>query len=301
MHPVLFTFSVDGHHFVVRAYATLYVCAWVAGLLGATLVARHRAVNWKRAGLTYAVSLVAGILGARLFDVVTHWETYASGAMGILDPDFRGFGLYGGLIVAVVGALVLCQMLRLPLWQLADCAVPGLVVGIVLMRVGCFLNGCCFGTPTTLPWGVTFPPGSPAWSSQLLSGELGLEGLLGATRPVHPTQLYEIVAACVLGTGALLLMRLQRTEARRLVASRRLTVPGLPFLAFALTFTLFRLANGFLRAELPSASTPGWFYPIVYLVLSAVAIAFIVVRVRTPEGHDTTNSQPRTASLPAQP
>ena len=110
------------------------------------------------------------------------------------------------------------------------------------MRTGCFLNGCCFGTVTSLPWGVTFPTGSSAWALQILSGESSLFDFAAQPKPVHPTELYEIIAAAVFGALAMwLLLRHRSSPARR-------TPAGVPFLVFALGFTLFRLADDFLRA-----------------------------------------------------
>ena len=141
------------------------------------------------------------------------------------------------------------------------------------MRVGCFLNGCCFGRTTSLPWGVTFPPGSPAWAEQLVQGKAGLLGLLtgsAAVLPVHPTQLYELAAALVFGALAVWSMRKRHPE-------------GVRFLGFALGFTLFRLGNDFLRVQLPTFILPGWFYPAFYLAICAVLTGLVIWRLRMVE------------------
>ena len=71
-----------------------------------------------------------------------------------------------------------------------------------LVLTGPAVTGLLFGEVTSLPWGVTFPNGSPAWSYQLATGETGLLGFTGAVHPVHPTQIYEIIAAAVFGALA---------------------------------------------------------------------------------------------------
>lgn len=275
MHPVLATFTLFGQEVVLRAYSTFYVLAWVSALAIATLVARRRGISWWRAGATFAVSLAVGIVGARLLNVAVYWDRYASDRGGAAALGFRGFALYGGLVLALVAAVLLARLFRLPLWRLADSAVPALAGGIVLMRTGCFLNGCCFGATTSLPWGVTFPTGSPAWAQQVLTGKSGLLGFTGVVLPVHPTQLYEMGAALILGGLAVWMLR------RRDPEGGHRFVEGLPFLVFALGFTLFRLGNDFLRVSLPDRTAPRWFYPLLYVIIAAGTGAVIAWRLKS--------------------
>ena len=75
-----------------------------------------------------------------------------------------------------------CRRTAIPTLRMFDIYAPTLALGIFLSRIGCFLNGCCYGEPTTLPWGVVFPSGCPAGGFQRLDG--------GPPEPLHPTQLY---------------------------------------------------------------------------------------------------------------
>jgi phosphatidylglycerol---prolipoprotein diacylglyceryl transferase len=277
MHPILARFTIGGAEVVLTAYSTLYVLAWVTAIVVATIVAWRRGFSWWRALLTFAIALAVGIVGARLLDLAVAWGYYAEDTSRIWAFEFRGFSLYGGLILALIAGALLSRAFRQDLWRLADSTVPSLAAGIVLMRTGCFLNGCCFGRVTSLPWGVTFPVGSPAWAHQLLTGETGLLSFGAYPKPVHPTQLYEIVAAAVFGGLATwLLLRGRSSPSHR-------TPTGVPFLVFALGFTLFRLGDDFLRARLPVFALPAWFYPVLYVFLSAVVTALIVWRARTVE------------------
>jgi phosphatidylglycerol---prolipoprotein diacylglyceryl transferase len=265
MHPVLLNFRLGGTEVVLAAYGTLYVLAWVVALALGTVIAWRRGLSWRRALLAYGGAFVVGIAGARLLDVATNWGVYAGDPARIMSFQFRGFSLYGGFILALAAGALLSWALRLPSWRLADSAVPAIVAGVVLMRIGCFLEGCCFGTVTSLPWGVTFPTGSPAWSWQLVSGESGLLGLTGL-RPVHPTQIYEMIAALVFGGLAVWLILGRRVAA------------GVPFLVFALGFTLFRVAEYYLRPRSLTATQPGWFYPVLYAVIIAGISALLIWR-----------------------
>ncbi|MCG6919499.1 MAG: prolipoprotein diacylglyceryl transferase [Acidobacteria bacterium] len=273
MHPVLAIFSIGGTEVVLRAYSTFYVAAWVVAVVLATIVAWRRGISWWRALVTFVAALAIGIAGARVLDVAVNWGYYAEDPGRIYDLGFRGFALYGGLILALVAGALLSRAFRLPLWRLADSAVPAFAAGIVLMRTGCFLNGCCFGNITSLPWGVSYPVGSPAWAHHILIGEVSLLNPAQHSKPVHPTQLYEMIAAVVLCGLALWLLR------RRDSALRPATPAGVAFLVFALGFTLFRLGNHFLRAQLATVATPSWFYPLLYALISVGVAALLLWRL----------------------
>jgi phosphatidylglycerol---prolipoprotein diacylglyceryl transferase len=274
MNPILAQFNVGDNSVVLQAYSTFYVLACIVAVASGTVIAWRRGASWWRALATFGGALAVGIVGARLFDLGIAWRYYAEDPSRIYALQFRGFSLYGGLILALAAGAVLSRALHLPLWRLADGAVPALTAGIVLMRTGCFLNGCCFGTVTSLPWGVTYPVGSPAWVQQLATGKTGLLGFAGAIKPVHPTQIYEMIAALALcGLTMWLLLRRKSFRARR-------TPSGVPFLVFALGFTLFRFGDNYLRVRLPTIAAPVWFYPVLYLTISAGVAGLIVWRLR---------------------
>jgi len=280
LHPVLLTFYVGDAEVSIGAYSTFYALAWVVALALGTAVAWRRGVVWWRALILYLAALFAGVAGARLLDVATNWGAYASDSGLAWSLDFRGFALYGGLLFAVGAGALSARPLRVPLWRAADSAVPAMAAAIVLMRTGCYLQGCCFGQVTSLPWGVTFPFGSPAWEYQLSTGQTGLLALTGLVEPVHPTQIYEMIAAALLGSAAVWLMVRGRRRSEgpvegggggpQATAPSRWTVEaGVPFLVFVLVFTLFRVFEYFVRPLPSSANLPGWVYLLLYGVIVA--------------------------------
>jgi phosphatidylglycerol:prolipoprotein diacylglycerol transferase len=288
MHPVLLTFHFGSTEVVLGSYSTFYALAWVVALALGTVVAWRRGLSWRRALLLYAVALVIGIIGARLLDVATNWGAYAEDPGLAYSWGFRGFSLYGGLVLAIAAGALLSRSFRLPLWRLADSAVPAMAAALVLMRTGCYLRGCCFGTVTSVPWGVTFPTGSPAWTYQLASGQSGVLGFTGLVRPVHPTQIYELMAALVFCAVALWLMPRRRLAGGAPPAGSgaaggakglRRSFDGLPFLAFILGFTLFRVAEYYLRPRPLTATGPGWFYPALYAVIIVGVAAVLAWRM----------------------
>jgi phosphatidylglycerol:prolipoprotein diacylglycerol transferase len=268
VRPDLVTFTLGTGEVTLRAYSTFYALAFVLSPLVAAWVAGRRGLPKWRSLAVCAGALAIGVVGGRLLDLFVAGGWYADDPSRVWRVSFSGFSLYGGLTLATLAAIALARAVRLPVWRLADSAVAGLVVGLVLMRVGCFLNGCCFGEITDVPWGVVFQPGTPAWAHQLATGAGGVLGtLLGTVKPVHPTQLYEMAGTLVCGAVAWVL-------------ARRKAPDGVPFLAFALGFTLVRFGNNFLRARVNTITAPTWFYPVVYSALAAILVAMIVWRLR---------------------
>ncbi|MBX3188651.1 MAG: prolipoprotein diacylglyceryl transferase [Labilithrix sp.] len=112
-----------------------------------------------------------------------------------------GLTYYGGFFGATAAAVVLLRRDRFPFFKAADMAGFAIPMGLAFGRLGCLLAGCCFGAPTSLPWGLSFPPGSPA------SEEQGKSHLLESVRhwshPVHPTQIYESAASLAIAAFCL--------------------------------------------------------------------------------------------------
>ena len=203
----------------------------------------------------------ASVVGARLFDVLSNWQSYWQQPLQIIAFKPQGFAIYGGLVLSAAVGVAACRLVRLDPWRLADASAPALGLGIAVARVGCFLNGCCYGLPTSLPWGVNFAPGSEAYAYQHLNLYV-LTTLQAVPRlqPLHPTQLYELLAGLI---GALLAASVLR----------RKFFDGAAFLIFVIWFTIFRYFNNYLRVS-PGASMPGYFYPVFYglVILAAVLI-----------------------------
>ncbi len=168
------------------------------------------------------VALVAGVLGARAMYVIEHVEQFRREWASVLALWQGGLTLYGGVIAGAAAALLVARRAQLPMWTVADALTPSLALGMMFGRVGCFLNGCCYGHPTSMPWGVVFPPDSFA-------------GLEFGSAPVHPSQLYFSAAGLVL----FVLLWAVRT---------RIRTPGVLFWAFVALFGLTRIPLDMTRA-----------------------------------------------------
>ncbi len=138
--------------------------------------------------------LVSGLVGARLFYVLIYHDYYFSYPLDILKIWEGGLIFYGGFIFASLSAIFFLLKQKIPVWKFADLIAPNISLGLAIGRVGCFLNGCCFGRISP-KFGILFPcKDTPPVCLQQISS-----GLIASGRrfslPVIPTQLYSSAAA----------------------------------------------------------------------------------------------------------
>ena len=223
MHPEVFHLGI----LHVRSYGLMLAIAFLIGTWIALHEARRLKLDEDKMVSVILVTLVASILGARALYVLEHVDEFRRGWMSVLALWEGGLTLYGGIIGGTVAGLLTARQLGLPQWLVADALTPSLALGTMFGRIGCFLNGCCYGRPTTLPWGMVFPPDSFA-------------GLEFGPVPIHPSQLYFSLAGLIL---FLVLWPLRR----------RITTPGILFWLFIVLFTLIRIPLDTTRAYEPEA------------------------------------------------
>ena len=172
INPVAFSIGP----FVVRWYGVMLVLA-VAMVI---FIALREA---KRVGISeehiYSISLwaiIGGIVGSRLFHVIDQWQYYIAHPWQIIG--FEGLTVYGAVIGAVLAMLIYTWINKFSFWQIGDIVAPGAIVGQAIGRVGCLINGCCYGLVCDLPWSIVY--GNPSSYARV--------GI-----PVHPTQIYHII------------------------------------------------------------------------------------------------------------
>ncbi len=164
-------------------WETLQVLAILSGALLLALRTRERAHGW-----AYVAGILAAVPGALVLGCGTAYVRWlATGGAGA-HPDLELAGT--GALVAFVGAYALgCRRAGLALVPAFDAVAPSIAVILLFSRLGCFIGGCDFGTPSRLPWAMRFPIGTAAYHAQQGAGLIAPERLLSL--PVHPTQLYE--------------------------------------------------------------------------------------------------------------
>lgn len=168
--------------FPIRGYGVMLIAAAVSGLGLAYVRMRQAGLN---PDLLFSLALwmfVLGIVGGRVFYVMEYWETnYASLSPGkalveALKYANGGLVVYGALVGATVAFLLFVRRHHLPTLAMADLVAPSLVVGLAFGRIGCLLNGCCFGGVADVPWAVSFPKEgslgySPPYFAQIKGGD----------------------------------------------------------------------------------------------------------------------------------
>jgi phosphatidylglycerol:prolipoprotein diacylglycerol transferase len=261
----------DGAGVPIRGYGVMLLVAAAAGTW--LSVRRGRAVGID-ADTILALGMeifLWGLVGARLFYVLEYHEQFfppgrslPAALAQVLNIAQGGLVVFGSLPTAAVAAWLFARRRGLDILQLADVIAPGLLVGLALGRLGCFLNGCCYGGPCDLPWAVRFPPDSPPWLDQAARGLLPapVSGQPAPwSLPVHPAQLYAALDAALLAALAI---------AFTPVARRRGAV-------FALVLTLHPISRMLLEAiridEPPALGTVLSISQLVSLVLLALAAA----------------------------
>ena len=194
----------------IRGYGLMVLCGVISGIL----LAMHRA---QQVGLppdtilSLAFSfLLCGIIGARLFYVIEYWDTrfksdnWRETALNVMKFTEGGLVVYGAFIGAALAVVWFVWRHKLPLLAMSDLLAPSLLIGLAFGRIGCFLNGCCYGGECDLPWAVTFPRESLPYMEQLEAGRFGDTANLDPANlpprslPVHPTQHYRAIDAGLL-------------------------------------------------------------------------------------------------------
>ncbi len=178
MHPVLFELGP----FQIRFYGLMYA----VGILCALYILR-REVKRKGIPLTddqimnfLMFVVLGGIIGARVYYVVLSWDNYSHTPGEIVKIWHGGLAIHGGIIGGVLVGWWLTRRYQIAFWRMADVIALPLILGQTFGRFGNFMNGDAHGLPTTMPWGIVFPPTSIA-------------GYEYPGIPLHPTMLYELV------------------------------------------------------------------------------------------------------------
>ena len=180
MHPILF--SVFGKD--IYSYGVMAALGFLVGILTWTWLARR---ELRPEGFATDLGfwlMASGIVGSRLAYVAANWSYYRDNPLEIVRIDQGGLIFYGGFLLACAALVIFARRHRVPVWHMADFAIPALAIGHALGRMGCFLNGCCYGRPAGDAFcGIAYPP-------------ICEPGKLFPGVPLYPVQLIE--SACLL-------------------------------------------------------------------------------------------------------
>lgn len=246
MHPTLFTLGPFTLHSYGLCMAVGILCAYA---LLAKCAARRGVASESLANLVTGLVL-AGLAGARAFYVGEHWSAqYAADPASALRIWEGGLMFYGSIVFGAAGLVAWCVWRRRPVREWLDLFAVAVPLGQAFGRVGCFLNGCCWGRAADTLLSVRYPARSMPWLEQVESGALGplSDGSLPArSLPVLPTQLFE-AAGCLALCAALfwLFRRLHPVSD----AGRPSRFPGAVAAGYFLGYGAIRFADEIFRAD----------------------------------------------------
>lgn len=256
----------------IRGYGLFLMLGIIAGILLCQWRARQIGIHPEKILSLCFWLVVFGIIGARLFYIVQKWDSYNTAKTTgellshLFDMTEGGLVVYGSLFGGLAVWIVFSRANRLSLWKVADIMAPAMLIGLALGRIGCLMNGCCYGGPCEVPaLGMSFPAGSPAYYRQLESGALlGMtteairqaDGrLVYVVRQVHPGSPAD---AHGIRTGD----RIEQIALPDDVWVRAIKHRGLTFRAIERSAVIVQLESGALIdvpvAELPAFSRPVW-------------------------------------------
>jgi len=162
------------------------------------------------------VLIVSGLIGARIFYVVEHWSHYSQHPAEIIKVWEGGLMFYGGLILSAVALIIFIRFQKKPIAEVLDIIVTAVPLGHAVGRIGCFLNGCCYGRTSQSCLAVQYPRGSIPWAEHIQHKIIASDAVCSA--PVLPTQLIEAALNFAIFIILLLLFRRKRRAGEQVAA-----------------------------------------------------------------------------------
>lgn len=197
MHPVLFKiFS-----FPVHSYGLMLALSFLLGIWFSGWRAKKNGLNPDIIADMGFWIIISAIAGSRLYYVFLHFDEFKGNLLSIINPfqgDTIGIGglvMLGGYLGAIIAAILYFKLKKLPFLPYADAIAPSIGIGIMLTRIGCFLNGCCYGAASTGACAVKFPLESPAGAYQHHIHAASL----------YPSQLFESFGGLIIALVVLLI------------------------------------------------------------------------------------------------
>jgi phosphatidylglycerol:prolipoprotein diacylglycerol transferase len=268
MYPRLFELGPV----TVYTYGVLLAAAYLLGLKLAMVRAKNRGLDANRVLDLGIYIIISALIGAKLLLLITDFRTFTANPRELLTLARSGGVFYGGLILAVVVALGYIRKVGLPLWTTTDVFAPGIALGHVVGRFGCLFAGCCYGKPTTLPWGITF---RDPFAAANVGTPLGV--------PLHPTQLYEA------GAELLILGILLVTE------RKGRSFPGRTFWLYMLLYAISRFIIEFYRGDERGIIMGFSTSQFISLILAPLSVAMLFVLSRGQRSPEPTRAARRAA------
>lgn len=189
----------------VRGYGTLILTGFLCGVWLAARRAKEIGAEPRHCVDVGVGGVILGLIGARVFHILMNWSNYTPFQSGGFEFSriadmFKlwegGLVFFGAFLVVLPWAWLYCRWHKIQPLVFLDLAVPGLIAGLAFGRIGCYLNGCCWGKLSDAAWAVQFPAGSPPYEWQHSAGLIH-DGA-PCTLAIHPAQLYASLSAALI-------------------------------------------------------------------------------------------------------
>ncbi len=226
MHP--FLFRLGG--FTLHSYGLCMAIGILCAFAVLQKLASARGYHAERLSTLTTILVFSGIAGARLAYVLEHWNDYAGDWLGVFRIWEGGLMFYGSILLGGIVLALLCRFMKYPAFALLDLYAVVVPIGQIFGRIGCLLNGCCFGHPSDSWCAIAYPSGS--YVSSLYGGA-----------PVLPSQLFESAGCLLL---FLLLLALYRALYR--IPETPASTPILPKCGTGLVLAGYCVGYGILRS-----------------------------------------------------
>jgi len=236
--------------------ALVYAIAMFVGLLMFNRRIKQASLNQYHGLGAIITGMICGLIGARLFHVIIYYDRYPN----IINALFQVAGStisWGAYLGGTIGFLTYLKIKKCPILPYLDVVGSILGLGVFIGRWSCFLNGCDFGTVTSLPWGVSFPHGSIPFFAQLQSGLISRTAL--ESLPVHPLQIYLSTNGLIIFLIISKLWRLNKFK------------PGIIFFTYLMAYSITRFFIEFLRGDTQT------FYFEIFSLGQVMTILFIII------------------------
>ncbi len=234
MHPIVFKIPILG--FPIHSYGLMLAISFLFGIWIAGMRAKKNNLEPHVIADVGFFIIIASIIGSRLYYVLLHFEEFKGNLSEIYNPfhagnlGIGGLVMFGGFIGALLAGVIYFKIKKYPFLPYADACAPAVGFGIFLTRIGCFLNGCCYGAPTGSKLGVSFPESSPAGYYQHHDCH--------DAAALFPSQLLEAVGGLCIAFIVL-------------IVGRRKTVTGVQFYLTGILYSILRFAVDFTRFYSP--------------------------------------------------
>jgi len=242
MHPILFEFG----KLRIYSYGAIVALGFITAILLAAREARRVGIQAEDVLDVGLYSLISGIVGARALHVLLEMRHYLQRPLEIIMINRGGLAIHGALIAGILTACIIIKRRGMPLWKTADVMIPYVALGQAIGRIGCLLNGCCYGIPTRLALGISLP---------------------GHLLKLHPTQLY---TSLYLFFVFFALKKIYRKRARE----------GTVFIYYLLFFSFGRFFIDFLRGDLAAVFFGLRASQLISLAVFSASSVFLAVKFR---------------------